>query len=445
MVGLSDGIVSSSTQITEFGFANTSDINEVYIKNRLPENSISSSIQIINDGFVTTDSTASFASKDAITGSFTELSASIAADIISNAGGVSVVALGEATRSLLEGGSFDVDGNAVNLVSSSTQIQEGISDAYISASAAASGFSTGTESSHIPYLLIVSESVNAFTQSIDSRVTSIEDEAFLLSLNTFTGSFSSSVEGRETLLESDVQNLNTFIVLVSSSMEVRVTTLESAGSGSGTQLEIKDEYSVISQSYDFGETNLKLEAIEIGGDSGNYTFKQVSQSLDDRINAVNGVSELSGLSDVGTITVDVAEGDILVYDSVAQEFTHSQDLTGNYKITGSIDTKGPINVSGSVTADSFIAGDVGTPTISAATTLEIDAGNTIQITTGGGGLILSSSADVRVNHMLTLEKTIGNPSASPLTGSMMNSGSVTEDSKLWFFNGTEWKEISFVS
>ena len=179
--------------------------------------------------------------------------------------------------------------------------------------------------------------------------------------------------------------------------------------------------------------------------SGNYTFKQVSQSLDDRINAVTGVSELSGLSDVGTITVDVAEGDILVYDSVAQEFTHSQDLTGNYKITGSIDTKGPINVSGSVTADSFIAGDVGTPTISAATTLEIDAGNTIQITTGGGGLILSSSADVRVNHMLTLEKTIGNPSASPLTGSMMNSGSVTEDSKLWFFNGTEWKEISFVS
>ena len=445
VVGLSDGIVSSSTQITEFGFANTSDINEAYIKNKLPENSISSSIQIINDGFVTTDSTASFASKDAITGSFTELSASIAADIISNAGGVSVVALGEATRSLLEGGSFDVDGNVVNLVSSSTQIQEGISDAYISASAAASGFSTGTESSHIPYLLIVSESVNAFTQSIDSRVTSIEDEAFLLSLNTFTGSFSSSVEGRETLLESDVQDLNTFIVLVSSSMEVRVTTLESAGSGSGTQLEIKDEYSVISQSYDFGETNLKLEAIEIGGDSGNYTFKQVSQSLDDRINAVNGVSELSGLSDVGTITVDVAEGDILVYDSVAQEFTHSQDLTGNYKITGSIDTKGPINVSGSVTADSFIAGDVGTPTISAATTLEIDAGNTIQITTGGGGLILSSSADVRVNHMLTLEKTIGNPSASPLTGSMMNSGSVTEDSKLWFFNGTEWKEISFVS
>ena len=179
VVGLSDGIVSSSTQITEFGFANTSDINEVYIKNRLPENSISSSIQIINDGFVTTDSTASFASKDAITGSFTELSASIAADIISNAGGVSVVALGEATRSLLEGGSFDVDGNVVNLVSSSTQIQEGISDAYMSASAAASGFSTGTESSHIPYLLIVSESVNAFTQSIDSRVTSIEDEAFL--------------------------------------------------------------------------------------------------------------------------------------------------------------------------------------------------------------------------------------------------------------------------
>ena len=70
--------------------------------------------------------------------------------------------------------------------------------------------------------------------------------------------------------------------------------------------------------------------------------------------------------------------------------------------------------------------------------------NKISLTSGTGGLVLSSSADVRVHHILTLEKTIGEPNVGPLTGSLMNSGSIDSDSKLWFFNGTEWKERAVV-
>ena len=144
------------------------------------------------------------------------------------------------------------------------------------------------------------------------------------------------------------------------------------------------------------------------------------------------------------MTVDIADGDILTWVAAEQEFTHSKGLTGDYQITGSVDTKGSMNVSGSVTADSFIAGDVGTPTISAAADLEINAGNSITLTSGINGTFLSSSAEIRIQNLLTIDKTIGESLTTPLTGSIMNSGSVIGDSKLWFFNGTEWKEIAFV-
>ena len=390
-VELSSGIISSSVQINSLGFLTSIDISD-----NLPVGTISGSQQITEAGFATTASVDGFASIDNISGSFvsevTRLDARID-DTEFSSSAESRDILIESRVETLESGSVDTN-NA---------------------------------------------SLNTFTGSIDGRVTTLEgaDSSDISQLNTFTG----SIDGRVQLLEADVTVLNQFTGSFSSSIESRVTTIEVSG---GTQLEIKDEYSVISQSYDLGETNFKLDAVEIGGDSGNFTFNQVSSSFDTRINSLTGATELSGLSDVGTITVDVSMGDILVYDSVAQEFTHSQDLTGNYKITGSIDTKGSISVSGSVTADSFIAGDVGTPTISAATDLEIDAGNSITLTSGINGTFLSSSAEIRIQNLLTIDKTIGDSIPTPLTGSIMNSGSVTEDTKLWFFNGTEWKEIAFV-
>ena len=489
-VPLSDGIVSSSLQISNFDF-----ITNVEVADNLPQGTISGSTQIVESGFVTTDSTSSFALNDNITGSFTELSASIASDI-AGISGVSEATLGEATRSLLEGGSFDAEGNNINLVSSSTQIQEAITDEYISASAAASGFgSTVGGSSDV-------SSLNAFTgsfsSSIEARIIDIETGGFIEPINTFTGSFSSSVsdrfdsnEGRLDTLEvtsTDLSSLNSFTGSFSASVADRFELVEGAGGGAdyvsnvvltGTNLnftgqgsafnnsvdlaslagggETEASYGLISQSYDKSQSNLELGNIVIGGTSGDVTLTTVSQSFDTRINAINGVSGLSGLSDVGDITVDVANGDIFLYDSVEQEFTHSKVLNGDYKITGSVDTKGSMDVSGSitvlgtVTADSFVAGDVGTPTINSATDLDMEATNAVNIdggginlTAAGSGMILSSSTDITVNHMLTLGKTIGEPSTSPVTGSIMNSGSIDSDSKLWFFNGTEWKEIAFV-
>jgi len=463
-VPLPTGTISGSTQLSELGYVLSGDINEVYIKDRLPQNLLSSSIQIINNGFVTTDSTASFADKDAITGSFSLLSASLSDRIGNEGSGITEVRLGEVTASMLNGGSVDGNDNVVTLVSSSQQITySGVTDTpYFIGDGVT--ITSGSDVSNIPYFNLSAGSdsyILAHTASLNYHSASISASVDALIVDS--GSFSQRVtavevssgtarfeglEARTGSIDNSVNELNTFTGSFSSSVAQRIDNVEGAGAGADYISNVVwSEPNLVFTGQGSGfNGNINISSVS-GSGIQEFTFTPISESFASRIDAIGsggGATELSELSDVGTITVDVAEGDILVYDSVAQEFTHSQDLTGNYKITGSIDTKGSINVSGSVTADSFIAGDVGTPTISAATTLEIDAGNTIQITTGGGGLILSSSADVRVNHMLTLEKTIGNPTASPLTGSMMNSGSIGTDSKLWFFNGTEWKEIAFV-
>jgi len=493
VVSLSEGILSSSLQITNFGFLQESDIASV-----LPQGTISGSTQIVENGFVTTDSTSSFALNDNITGSFTELSASIASDIagISGISGVSEARLGEVTASILNGGARDGEDNPINLVSSSAQIQSSITDEYISASAAASGFGSGG-GSDVSSLNIFTGS---FSSSIEARIIDIETGGFIEPINNFTGSFSSSVsdrfdsnEARLGIIELNFDNtaLNTFTGSFSASVAQRFEDVEGAGGGadyvsdvqlSGTILTFTGQgsafnntvelsslsttalteasFGVVSQSYDLSTTNLQLGNVVIGGVSGDVTLTTVSQSFDSRINALDaasGATQLSELSDVGNITIDVANGDILLYDSVEQEFTHSKALNGDYTLTGSLDTKGSVDVSGSitvlgtVTADSFIAGDVGTPTINSATDLDMSATNAVNIdggginlTAAGSGVILSSSADITVNYMLTLGKTIGEPTTSPVTGSIMNSGSIDSDSKLWFFNGTEWKEIAFV-
>lgn len=55
-VPLSDGIVSSSNQITDFGFTTTYEIDSTYIANRLPSGVISGSTQISNLGFINNSS-----------------------------------------------------------------------------------------------------------------------------------------------------------------------------------------------------------------------------------------------------------------------------------------------------------------------------------------------------------------------------------------------------
>jgi hypothetical protein len=159
---------------------------------------------------------------------------------------------------------------------------------------------------------------------------------------------------------------------------------------------------------------------------------------------------------VGIITNDVANGDLFLYDSVEQEFTHSKVLNGDYKITGSLDVTGSIisnTISASVvTADEFIVGVAGTPVIESANNLQITAvsdinivgDNFISLTSGLSGTMLSSSAEVTIDNILTLSTTIGETPTLPPTGSIMSSGSLIGDTKLYYFNGTIWKEVAFV-
>ena len=114
-VQLSTGIISGSSQLDTLGYLSDSNVTPIYIEAKLPRNLVSGSTQLIELGVPLNENTASLALNVNISGSFTELSASIASDI-AELDGVSL-SLGEATRSLLEGGSSDALGNVINLVS----------------------------------------------------------------------------------------------------------------------------------------------------------------------------------------------------------------------------------------------------------------------------------------------------------------------------------------
>jgi len=502
-VPLPNGTISGSDQLTDIDVLFSGDVNPVFIQERLPQGSLSGSQQLSDLGFLTYESTSSFAFKDAITGSFTELSASLSDRIadVGGASGVTEARLGEVTASILNGGARDGEDNPINLISASAQISypnlsnlpyfigdgvaitsgsdtesipyfnlsAGISE-YILAHTSSLNYHSASISESVDNLVIASGSISDRLDSVESgtdRIQNLElksgsiDNSITL-LNSFSGSFSSSISQRITNVEGagggadyvsnvTLNGVNLEFTGQGSAFNSQVN-LSSLSTGGGTEA----SFGLISQSYDKSTSNLEIGNVVLGGDSGNTTLSTISQSFDNRINAFAGVTELGGLSDVGIITNDVANGDLFLYDSVEQEFTHSKDLNGDYKITGSLDVTGSIistTISASViTADSIIAGDVGVPTINSATDLELVASNNINIkgsnsidlTAGISGLILSSSKSITVDNLLNISKTIGDNPFSPVTGSIMNSGSIDSDSKLWFYNGSEWKEIAFV-
>ena len=503
-VPLPNGTISGSTQLTDIDVLFSGDINEAYIKDRLPSGTVSGSDQLTDFGFVSNTSTSSFALNDNISGSFTELSASLSDRIAAGGGGVSGVTetrLGEVTSSILNGGARDGEDNPINLISASAQVSypnlsnlpyfigdgvaitsgsdvesipyfnlsAGISE-YILAHTSSLNYHSASISESVDNLVIASGSISDRLDSVEgetNRIQNLElksgsiDNSITL-LNSYSGSFSSSVASRF----DDVEGGGGGADYVSN-VELSGNSLNFTGQGSAfsdtvdlsslaNSGETEASYGLISQSYDKSTSNLEIGNVVLGGDSGNTTLSTISQSFDTRINAFAGVTELGGLSDVGTITVDVANGDLFLYDSVEQEFTHSKVLNGDYKITGSLDVTGSIisnTISASVvTADEFIAGVAGTPVIESGNNLQITAvsdinivgDNFISLTSGLSGTMLSSSAEVTIDNILTLSTTIGETPELPPTGSIMSSGSLIDDTKLWFFNGTEWKEIAFV-
>lgn len=503
-VPLPNGTISGSDQLTDIDVLFSGDVNPVFIQERLPQGSLSGSQQLSDLGFLTYESTSSFAFKDAITGSFTELSASLSDRIAADVGGASGVTearLGEVTASILNGGARDGEDNPINLISASAQISypnlsnlpyfigdgvaitsgsdaesipyfnlsAGISE-YILAHTSSLNYHSASISESVDNLVIASGSISDRLDSVESgtdRIQNLElksgsiDNSITL-LNSFSGSFSSSISERVTNVEGGgggadyvsnvtLNGVNLEFTGQGSAFNSQVN-LSSLSTGGGTEA----SFGLISQSYDKSTSNLEIGNVVLGGDSGNTTLSTISQSFDTRINAFAGVTELGGLSDVGIITNDVANGDLFLYDSVEQEFTHSKVLNGDYKITGSLDVTGSIianTISASaVTADEFIVGVAGTPVIESGNNLQITAvsdinivgDNFISLTSGLSGTMLSSSAEVTINNILTLSTTIGETPQLPPTGSIMSSGSLIGDTKLYYFNGTIWKEVAFV-
>jgi hypothetical protein len=503
-VPLPNGTISGSDQLTDIDVLFSADVNPVFIQERLPQGSLSGSQQLSDLGFLTYESTSSFAFKDAITGSFTELSASLSDRIAADVGGASGVTearLGEVTASILNGGARDGEDNPINLISASAQISypnlsnlpyfigdgvaitsgsdtesipyfnlsAGISE-YILAHTSSLNYHSASISESVDNLVIASGSISDRLDSVESgtdRIQNLElksgsiDNSITL-LNSFSGSFSSSISQRITNVEGGgggadyvsnvtLNGVNLEFTGQGSAFNSQVN-LSSLSTGGGTEA----SFGLISQSYDKSTSNLEIGNVVLGGASGNTTLSTISQSFDTRINAFAGVTELGGLSDVGIITNDVANGDLFLYDSVEQEFTHSKVLNGDYKITGSLDVTGSIisnTISASVvTADEFIVGVAGTPVIESGNNLQITAvsdinivgDNFISLTSGLSGTMLSSSAEVTIDNILTLSTTIGETPTLPPTGSIMSSGSLIGDTKLYYFNGTIWKEVAFV-
>ena len=90
---------------------------------------------------------------------------------------------------------------------------------------------------------------------------------------------------------------------------------------------------------------------------------------------------------------------------------------------------GGVYVSGSITANEFIVGDTGTPTISSANNLEISASADINMT----------AQEVNINDVLVLTPRTTNP-ASPSSGSIIASGSGATI-KPYFWDGNSWQPL----
>jgi hypothetical protein len=90
---------------------------------------------------------------------------------------------------------------------------------------------------------------------------------------------------------------------------------------------------------------------------------------------------------------------------------------------------GGVYVSGSVTADEFIVGNTGTPTISSANNLEISASNDINMI----------AQEVNINDVLVLTPRTTNP-VSPSSGSIIASGSGATI-KPYFWDGNSWNAL----
>ena len=428
-VALSDGIVSGSGQIIELGFLSDYNITTDYLSTKIP-NLVSGSAQISDLGFLGNASglisessqifliqadSSSFTTVNVAEDSnflyYTDARVKEKMDTDGVISGSSQIAL----PLFLVSGSSQINyaetynklelqpANAAILITSGS----GAGTPWISIGVNGGEFAPSETETNLTTLSNVFYSSNILSAS------SVLASEQLLSLGAAT---TTSILLELNALNGFTGSLGEF-GLTSSSLASRIDSIAAAG------FEIETGFQLISQSDSI--SNLILDLVRI--DDTGTTFSQFSASVASGVGA--GSSTFASLTD--TEFSSFVGGDLVKYNATTEKWENGFQLNGAYVITGSLFVTG-----GAVTADSFVAGDVGTPIIDSATSLDISAATEVYITSTGNGVV--------IEDIMVLNKVIGDAPTSPLTGSLMNSGSVDDDTKLWFFNGTEWKEIAFV-
>lgn len=438
-VTLSDGLVSSSNQITDLGFLNDGDITAVYLATKLPQGIVSGAQQITDLGFA---------------GGGTGLISSSAQVILtqSDSSSFTTYFIPEETNLYYTDArvktKLDIEGVfssseqislGVGLISSSAQVNyaEVYNELELRSGSNAILITSGTAGYGNPYITIGLDgtafasaqteidfgllSTAFYGETIPSTsaqlfalgaVTTAELNTSLDSLNGFTGS------------------LGTFGV-TSASLASRIDTIGSVG------FEIETGFQLISQSNSI--SNLILSLVRVDDTTGD-TFSQFSASVAANI-AAGSPTTLADLTD--TSFTSLGGGELLKYNVTTDVWENTFQLNGDYTITGSLFVTGSgtsitadsIVVNGIVTADSFVAGDVGTPVIDSSTSLDLIASAEVTITSLGEGVV--------IKDILVLNPITGSAPVTALSGSIMASGS-DGSFKPYFWDGNSWREISLV-
>ena len=420
-VPLSNGLVSSSQQITDLGFLNDGNITEVYLKPKLPQGIISGSTQIAESlgglglvsasGQIYLHSTDSSSFSTANVGEDSNYLYYTDARVKDKLNVESVIS---SSAQVLEG---------AGLISQSSQIDyaQTYNKLEFRTSSTAILITSGTAGA--PYVTIGLDN-SAFASG------QVEIDFQLLS-NTFYGANIPTSSAQLTQLgavatvdlNAAVNELNGFtgslggFGVASSSLASRIDAI-----GAGGGLVIESGYQLISQSN--SATNLILDIARI--DSSGTTFSQYSASV--AAGAGGGSSTFGGLTD--TNFSSLVGGDLVKYNATTNAWENTFQLNGSYVITGSLIVTG-----GAVTADSFVAGTVGSPIIESATSLDLSAATEIYLTSTGQGVV--------IENILVLNPIVGDAPTSPLSGSIMASGS-DGSFKPYFWDGNSWREISLV-
>jgi len=421
-VPLSNGLVSSSNQITDLGFLNDGDVTAVYLAGKLPQGIVSGAQQITDLGFAgggtgLISSSAQVILTQADSSSFTtyfipeETNLYYTDERVKTKMDVEGVISSSAQISVPDGtisGSSQVDYaqafNQLELRSGSNAIlitsgTAGYGNPYITIGLDGTAFASLQTELDFGTLSDVFYGATIPSTSAQLYALGAVDTLALNALNDFTGSAGG-------------------FGVASSSLASRITTVENSAGG----IIVEAGFEIISQSNSI--SNLILDLVRI--DSTGVTFNDFSASV--AAGGGAGASTFAGLTD--TEFSSFVGGDLVKYNAVTEKWENTFQLNGAYLITGSLIVTG-----GAVTADSFVAGTVGSPIIDSATSLDISAATEIYLTSTGNGVV--------IEDILVLNPIVGDAPTSPLSGSIMASGS-DGSFKPYFWDGNSWREISLV-